>query len=222
MTKAGCSGWAYLPKKYVKPGESRLQSYARIFKLAEVNSTFYQLPKTSTAKGWRKEVDEINPEFEFTVKVPKLVTHVSHFTDMKTWEKIKDIANALRANIMLIRTPKTFEANTKNIKKLGDFFKAVGSEFQFVIESDGWGKETLEKHLPNLGLIHAVDIFKETPIKQKFNYFRLQGIGDSMYRYRFKDEDLEKVQKIVSKKDYVLFNNIFMYDDCMRFLELMK
>ena len=221
MAKVGCSGWAYLPKKYVAPGESRLQSYARLFDLAEVNSTFYQLPKTSTARGWRKEVDEINPKFEFTVKVPKLVTHVSHFTDFKTWEKISDIARALRAKLMLIRTPKTFAGTKENIEKLQKFLEEVGNEFQFVMEPEGWDRETIQKVLPELSIIHAVDLFMEKPIKQKINYYRLHGIGATMYRYRFKDEDLEKAKKIVKRSDYVLFNNIFMYDDGLRFREVM-
>ena len=38
-------------------------AYARLFPVAEVNSTFYALPKTSTARAWRKSVDEVRKSF---------------------------------------------------------------------------------------------------------------------------------------------------------------
>ena len=217
----GTCGWSYLPKKFVEPGESRLRAYAKIFSVAEINSTFYQLPKTSTARAWRKEVDAVNPKFEFTVKVPKLITHVSSFADLKTWEKIKDIGEALNAKIMVFQTPKSFVDNAQNLKKMEAFFKQADG-FRFAVEPRGWKRETIEKLFPKLDLIHITDPFSEAPIKQKTNYFRMHGKGKIMYRYRFKDEDLEFLKKKMRTKDYILFNNIFMYDDAMRMMELVK
>jgi uncharacterized protein YecE (DUF72 family) len=217
----GTCGWSYLPKKYVQPGESRLVAYAKIFSIAEITSTFYRLPKTSTARAWRKEVDEVNPKFEFTVKVPKLITHVSNFSDMKIWEKIKDIGEALNAKVMVFQTPKSFKDSAANLKRLGEFFKVAGG-FKFAMEPRGWKRDTIENLFPKLGLIHIVDPFKEKPIKQKFNYYRLHGKGNIMYRYRFKDEDLQFLKKKLNRGDYLLFNNIFMYDDAMRMMELVK
>ena len=130
----GTCGWSYLPKKFVEPGESRLRAYAKIFGTAEINSTFYQLPKTSTARAWRKEVDSVNEKFEFTVKVPKLITHVSGFSDMGTWRKICDIGEALNAKIMVFQTPKSFRDIPQNLAKMKKFFQSV-SGFQFVVET---------------------------------------------------------------------------------------
>ncbi len=219
--RIGTCGWSYLPKKYVSPGESRLVAYAKIFNVAEINSTFYRLPKTSTARAWRKEVDEVNPDFEFTVKVPKLITHVSNFSDTKTWEKIKAIGEALDAKVMVFQTPKSFGETQDNIKRMKEFFKTAKG-FKFALEPRGWSRETIEKLFPKLGLIHIVDPFKENPVKQKFNYYRLHGRGNIMYRYRFKDEDLQFLKKRLVRGDYLLFNNIFMYDDAMRMMELVK
>ena len=220
--KIGCAGWGYLPKKFVKPGESRLVAYARLFPVAEVNSTFYALPKTSTARAWRRSVDEVNKDFEFTVKVSKLITHVSHFTDFETWEKMKAIAKELRASFLLFQTPKTFKDTPENIEKFRNFFESIGKDFRYAAELRGWSRESIEKVLPELGIVHVVDPFKEKPIEQEVNYYRLHGLGSIMYRYRFKDEDLEKLKGIVKSGDYVIFNNIFMYDDAMRFMEMVK
>ncbi|MBR9689856.1 MAG: DUF72 domain-containing protein [Candidatus Altiarchaeota archaeon] len=217
----GTCGWSYLPKKFVNPGQSRLSAYAKIFDMVEITSTFYQLPKTSTARAWRKEVDSVNPDFQFSVKVPKLITHVSNFSDDETWGKIKDIAEALNAKVLVFQTPKSFNITPDNLKRIKTFFKSI-SGFEFALESRGWDLETIGKYFPKMGLIHIVDPFKEKPIKQKFNYYRLHGKGNIMYRYRFKDDDLAFLKKRMRKKDYLLFNNIFMYDDAMRMLELVK
>ncbi|MBR9681586.1 MAG: DUF72 domain-containing protein [Candidatus Altiarchaeota archaeon] len=218
----GCCGWSYLPKKFVSPGESRLIAYARLYSLVEVTSTFAQLPKTSTGRAWRKEVDEVNPNFEFAVKLPKLITHVSHFTDMETWEKIKSIGEALNAKIMVARAPRNFTDKKENVRKVSNFAESIGKKFKLALEVPDWKRETIEKLFPELGLIHIVNPFEEEPIKQKLNYYHLNGRGETMYRYRFKVEDLELLKKKINKKDYALFNNIFLYEDSMRFMELSK
>ena len=220
--KIGCAGWGYLPKKFVKPGESRLVAYARLFSVAEVNSTFYALPKTSTARAWRKSVDEVNKTFEFTVKVPKLITHVSRFTDFNTWERIREIAKELRARVLLFQTPRSFQDSEENVKKFVNFFSTIGKDFMYAGEMRGWKRETIQKIFPELGIIHVVDPLKEKPIEQQRNYYRLHGLGRIMYRYRFTDEDLNRLKGIVEKNDYVIFNNIFMYDDAMRFMEMVR
>jgi uncharacterized protein YecE (DUF72 family) len=217
----GTCGWSYLPKKYVLPGESRLTAYAKLFDIVEINSTFYQLPKTSTARAWRKEVDAVNPKFEFTVKASKLITHVSNFSDTATWDKINEIGQALGAKVMVFQTPPTFKETPENVKKLKDFFSTVEG-FRFALEPRGWSEGIIQKVFPDLGLIHIVDPFTAPPIKQPFNYYRLHGKGRIMYRYRFKDEDLEFLKKKMKKNYYLMFNNIFMYDDALRMRKLVK
>lgn len=166
-------------------------------------------------------MDEVNPDFEFTVKVPKLITHVSNFSDTATWEKIRDIGEALNAKVMVFQTPTSFKDTPTHLKRLRDFFK-IAKGFKFALEPRGWSRDTIEKLFPQLGLVHIVDPFSDKPLKQKFNYYRLHGKGNIMYRYRFKDEDLDFLKKKLKRGDYLLFNNIFMYDDAMRMMELVK
>lgn len=220
--KIGCCGWNYLPKKFVEPGQSRLAAYAKIFSLAEVTSTFAQLPKTSTGRAWRKEVDAVNPKFEFTFKLPKLITHVSHFSDLETWDKVREIANALDAKIMVGRTSRNFTEKEENIKRLKDFVENMEKGFQLVLEAPRWKDETIEKVFTDLGIIQITNPFVKKPIKQNFNYYHMNGRGKKMYRYRFKEDDFKELKDMVDKKDYVLFNNIFLYEDSMRFMEVVK
>ena len=58
--------------------------------------------------------------------------------------------------------------------------------------------------------------------KEKIAYIRLHGFGKpSMYNYRFSKGELQeinkKIQKLGTVQTYVLFNNIYMYDDALRF-----
>lgn len=75
-----------------------------------------------------------------------------------------------------------------------------------------------------LDLICCVDPFRNACPWQKIAYFRLHGFGrPTMYNYVFSDIELKKVRDIVEKfkTAYVLFNNVEMYSDALRFLKLL-
>jgi len=49
-------------------------------------------------------------------------------------------------------------------------------------------------------------------------YYRLHGFD---YKHKYTDEELEKLLRM-SRKGYVMFNNIHMLDDALRFKKLLK
>ncbi|HHF59326.1 MAG TPA: DUF72 domain-containing protein, partial [Thermoplasmatales archaeon] len=59
-------------------------------------------------------------------------------------------------------------------------------------------------------------------------YLRLHGSppGARMYNYRYTDEDLQVLLDIVRemrvRESYILFNNIYMFDDALRFRKLVE
>jgi uncharacterized protein YecE (DUF72 family) len=59
----------FYPKGLVK---DRLPFYARHFNAIELNTTFHAIPKPEKVQRWK---DETPPEFRFSVKFPKEVTH---------------------------------------------------------------------------------------------------------------------------------------------------
>jgi len=63
----GAGGWDYLASR-----SDRLRAYARLFDFAEVNSTFYHLPRLSTVRSWRRRAP---PGFTFAVKCNRRATH---------------------------------------------------------------------------------------------------------------------------------------------------
>ena len=74
--RIGCAGWT-LPadlQQDFPPGDSHLQRYAQVFAASEINSSFHRPHRPSTYQRW---ADSVPPEFAFSVKVPKAITHVA-------------------------------------------------------------------------------------------------------------------------------------------------
>ena len=70
----GTAGWS-LPREQQAhfPGEgSHLERYARVFRAAEINSTFHRPHRRSTFERWAQAVPR---GFRFSVKLPRAITH---------------------------------------------------------------------------------------------------------------------------------------------------
>src|ERR1700744_50802 len=52
---------------------SRLAYYSTLFNIIKINSTFYKLPLPATFSRW---AEEVQPDFRFTVKLWRGITHV--------------------------------------------------------------------------------------------------------------------------------------------------
>jgi uncharacterized protein YecE (DUF72 family) len=83
-----------------------------------------------------------------------------------------------------------------------------------------WEAEEVRELCEELGLVHGVDPFQQSPVAGPFGYFRLHG--RTGYRYRYSDQELEQLREMAGKHAscYVLFNNISMLEDARRFQRL--
>jgi uncharacterized protein YecE (DUF72 family) len=80
----GCSGWNYDDLRGVVYPEglgrgSWLSRYAELFSTVEVNSTFYRLASAKAVESW---VAQTPPEFIFSVKASRYLTHVRRLRDI--------------------------------------------------------------------------------------------------------------------------------------------
>lgn len=236
----GCCGWGFFRpkvffgKNWKEQFKSVLQAYASLFSLVEVNSTFYRLPKLATATKWFKEAKEKNKKFRFTVKCSKIVTHEDKFSSKRSvdaFESILEISKALKSDIILIQTPASFKAEEYNIKNLVNFlsrFRKQAINIAWEPRGKSWKEEIVKEICKKANIIHCVDPFRNSPqyfSTKKIAYFRLHGLGKpTMYNYKFSKNELTKLKKIISnlnaKEVYVLFNNIFMYENALEFKEI--
>lgn len=72
--QVGTAGWSIARDDAAAfPAEgSGLERYAAVFSCAEINSSFHRPHRASTWEKWR---DSVPPQFRFSVKLPKTITH---------------------------------------------------------------------------------------------------------------------------------------------------
>jgi len=212
-----------------------MKRYFESYSLVELNSTFYEYPRMETVGGWREKAPE---NFEFTVKAHQDISHKAKMrvdeNSLKAFETMKQICKTLKANILLFQTPGSFRPD-----KLGEaekFFRAVDREgLTLVWETRGpeWEKpevvEKLSQVLSRLNVVHVTDPFRVLPAyTSQIAYFRLHGLGEELYYYQYTDEELRRLGEIAKnfeaegKMVYVLFNNLSMFEDGLRFMQYLS
>lgn len=233
MIKVGCCGFPINKKEYFKK-----------FSLVEIQSTFYEIPaKIETAKKWKEEAPR---NFEFTLKAFQVITHEAKSPTYKrlkrkfgnsknygffkntrevfeAWEMTREIAKALGSKIILFQCPGSFKPERENIENFRNFFKKIRERnFIFVWEPRGnWPEDLIKNLCQELNLVHCVDPFKQKPLFGKINYFRLHGKPDYNLTYKYKERDLKELLEFCDKKEnYVLFNNLNMFEDAQKFQKL--
>lgn len=218
----GTGGWAY----FKMPGLRSLVAYSRLFNFAEVNSTFYQVPNLKAVESWRRMVP---PEFEFTVRCNKIVTHDQPFhvneETCETFRNMITICKTLRAEILHLQTPSTFEPNKGNAKLLDSFMKSTSHRgIRMALEVRGFNQKLsgeFVKTMQDHDIIHSVDLSKdeEPAYESDILYTRLFGKGEYNI-YQPTDQELKRIDDRATAKEHrkvvVSFHFIRMYKDAAR------
>jgi uncharacterized protein YecE (DUF72 family) len=212
-----------------------MKRYFENFSLVELNSTFYQYPRMGTVEGWREKAPG---NFEFSVKAHQDISHKAKMKvgelSLQAFERVKQICKVLNAKIMLIQTPGSF--GPERLADAERFFEKINREgLVLVWETRGpaWettgAREKLGRVLEGFGVSHVTDPFRIMPAYVgEVAYFRLHGLGERMYYYQYSDAELRKLKGLVAsyggkgKDVYVLFNNLSMFEDGMRFMEYLS
>ena len=139
------------------------------------------------------------------------------------WRTTSEIAEALRARIIVFQCPASFRPTSKNKADMRRFFENIERrDYIFVWEPRGkWSGDEIREICEQLDLIHCVDPFKSQPVWGELKYFRLHG--KTGYRYKYTDEELKELRSRIEKESdcYVMFNNTAMFDDALRFIQLL-
>lgn len=218
----GTGGWAY----FHVPGLRPLTTYSRLFNFVEVNSTFYQVPNLKTVESWRRQVQ---PDFEFSVRCNRDVTHVYQFQPnekaYETFTQMITICKTLKADILHMQTPSAFQPSKENAHLLDSFMSSVDHKgVRIALEARGNNqsltpdfKSTMQKH----NIIHSVDLAndEQPAYKSDILYTRLFGKGTHNV-YQPTDQELKSIDNRAStgthKKAVVSFHFVRMYQDARR------
>jgi len=218
----GTGGWAY----FQVPGEDSLTAYSRAFNFVEVNSTFYETPTLKTVQSWRKKVPA---DFEFTVRCNKAVTHQYSFSPTQTvydlFERMTQICKVLRAEILHLQTPSSFQPTKDNVQLIHNFLSSTDLQgVRLALEMRSARTPTdpkLVRMLEEHDLVHCVDLLKgEKPAcKSDTLYTRLFGKGPHNV-YQPTDEELRRIDEEASNGGYekvlLTFHSQRMYKDAAR------
>ncbi len=237
----GVGGWAYLP---IKKG-NKLEVCSRLYDFVEVNSTFYSLPELERVRKWKKTVP---PNFEFTLRANRELTHVGMLKpiakNFKIYEKMLAISNELDGKVIHFQFPPSFEITNKVTKDWREFFASISSSRQsptskgnpkFALEirnERGWNSPELSDLIEQYDIIPTRDASKEegpndlsTSPRSGILYTRVFGQGDHT-KWSFDTQELKdlesKVSEAKARKRYVTFHNLTMYEDASRMRTILK
>ncbi|MEO0095480.1 MAG: DUF72 domain-containing protein [candidate division WOR-3 bacterium] len=231
MIKIGCCGFPVARERYYKK-----------FSVVEVQSTFYDFVNPKTLEKWRAEAPE---DFEFVLKAFQFITHPASSPTYRRAKQIDNIrlknlgnfqptkeilecykilteyADILKTKVIIFQSPPGFKPERENIKNMERFFNKIDRKnLLFGWEPRGnWLPETIKIVCEKLDLIDVVDPFLRDSTHGKIFYFRLHG--GKGYKHKFTDEELKTLaEKIKGKTGYVMFNNIKMFEDGQRFMNI--
>jgi uncharacterized protein YecE (DUF72 family) len=103
--RVGCAGWRMPTLEQREAGVTHLQRYSQVFSAVEINSSFYQPHRRATYAKWATSVD---PDFAFSVKLPKAITHLGRLADVESpvsqfWEAVAGLGAKLKC--ILVQLP---------------------------------------------------------------------------------------------------------------------
>lgn len=223
--RIGTSGLVLPGSKKTYPIEfqshTRLNYYSTLFNTLEINSTFYKIHRPATFEKWASEVDK---NFRFTCKLPKIITHVKKLLYQPAdIDKFMNASNGIgeKKGCLLVQ----FAASIKEdrINQVGDILEHLTElndkpKWKICVEfrDRSWYRNYILNKLRDLDVslvLHDMPA-SQTPSALAGNpvYIRCHGpSGD--YKGSYSDEFLESYALQIShwldagKDVYVYFNN---------------
>jgi len=163
-----------------------LPYYASKFPTVEINYTFYRMPTPKLIAGWRAQVP---PEFRFTLKAPKRITHDKRLRPADVAESVNGFITAAselgpQMAALLFQLPPNFK---KDVGLLKEFLALLPPKTTaaFEFRNASWLEDDVFEALRarNIALCFADSETRETPLVHTadYAYFRLrdEGYGDA-------------------------------------------
>jgi uncharacterized protein YecE (DUF72 family) len=238
----GCSGWHY--KDWVGPfyqeeTKSKLAAYSKVFKTAEIDSTFYAYPTKGMVMGWLKYTPQ---EFVYSAKLPRLITHKKKLNPsrgvQKDIERFCELMDPLQQNgklgCLLAQLPPGLKFD---LLLLEGFLSVFPSKFRLAVEfrHESWLRtETwrlLERYNVAYTIVDEPLLPADVRVTSDIAYIRWHGRGEyPWYNYHYKTEELEewvpKVKETVKGTEITFgyFNNhyhAYAVKNCLEMMEML-
>ena len=199
--RIGCSGWNYSHWREVVypkglPPRRWLEHYATLFDTVEVNNTFYRLPTRSAVAGW---VEQSPPDFLFSVKASRYLTHMKRLTDLgrgleRFYERIEPLVDSPKMGPVLWQLPGNFHRNDERLASA--LAQLPPGRHCFEFRHASWfvpeTYETLRRH--RVGLVigdHPERPFQTHELTADWTFIRFH-YGSRGRRGNYSDTELEE------------------------------
>jgi len=199
----GTSGWSYKDWKEVyypakmKPTDW-LSFYAGDFDIAEINTSFYRLPKQETVIKW---VEKVPAHFMFCPKMSRYLTHVKKLREPEEpLQRFFGIFEPMKKQLgpVLIQLPAQIKFNHEVVQHLYNLLSKEYKDYSFAIEPrhPSWlEKESLqlmeEHHIAFVISQSGVGWPYEEIVTDRNIYVRFHGPG-KLYASKYTDEQLQE------------------------------
>ncbi len=178
----GTSGWAYpswkpgfYPEKLAQT--KFLSYYASQLNTVEVNLTFRQLLKDTTAAKW---IAQTPPNFRFTIKAHQVITHIKRLKNAEEFlarfvSTIEPLSQAGKIGCVLFQLPPNMRADPKLLQEfLAIIPKGLKAAFEF--RHDSWFADDifscLKQHNRALCVAETEDRTTPDVVTADFCYYR--------------------------------------------------
>jgi len=191
----GTAGWAI--GKFAAPSfpsdGGALERYSAVFPAVEINSSFHRPHRPSTWERWRDTVPE---DFQFSVKIPKLISHQQKLigSDAALDGFVEQVAGlGQKLAVLLLQLPPKLEFESKIAAEFLELLSRRCST-QVVCEPrhPTWFEADADALLSDMGVARvAADPARHPDAADPggwrgFNYFRLHG-SPNIYRSSYGD-----------------------------------
>ncbi len=236
----GTSGWSY--KDWVGPfyktmGESKLRAYSKVFKTAEIDSTFYRFPTKGMVLGWLRYTPS---DFIFAAKLPKQITHKGKLEAKVVGADLDKFCDLMRPlqlegklSCLLAQLPPSLKYDSSLLE---NFLSSFPSQFRLALEfrHKSWLRDKIWRILGQYNAAYTiVDEPLLPPVMEvtaDIAYIRWHGKGERPWYYYLYDAQelvpwVEKVKKTEeqAEKVYGYFNNHYngyAVRNCLQFAEM--
>ncbi len=229
----GTSGWVY-PRweKIFYPedlsGKDKLKYFSRHFKTAEINYSFYRLPKPKVYQNWYEQTPK---DFVFAVKASRFITHIKRLKDAENaWKSFLENALNLKEKLgpILFQFPPNLGATGENIKRLKKFLLEtetrprttargrVSVKCAFEFRHQSWCDEKiyrlLKKHKAAWVIADSPSFPKSEIATADFVYLRMHG-SKVLFSSKYTKKELKSLAQKIKKWQrngldvYCYFNN---------------
>ncbi len=215
----GCSGYYYKEWKGVFYPETLgpkdwFRFYCARFNTIEINATFYRMPSVASLQRW---YEESPADFIFSVKAPRIITHLKRFYIDKG--EIQAFYNLLATGLkeklgcVLFQMPPSFSFTPERLQLIST---QLDTQFKNVVEfrHESWWRQQVfdtfrQEKIIFCGQSYTGNLPEAVVVNSHTLYYRFHG-KPVLYKSLYEAADLRRVLNAIESdvdEAFIYFNN---------------